>query len=389
MRIGFDISQTGRQKAGCGFYAEGLIKALTEIDKENDYLLYATFGDFYVDPSVDAAALLLSRKLPVALHHRSKTEACKFWAQSADCDAQLSNPDIVHSNNFYAPRQLARARLVYTLYDLSFLDRYEWTTEENRSGCFAGLFTASVTADWIVAISEASKERFAELFPHFPKERISVIYPASRFMEKNVPAKAPKLEVSAKQYWLCVGTVEPRKNHLTLLQSYARLKESGRARYPLVIAGGAGWLMRDLRDTICSMGLERHVLMTGYMEDEELRWLYENALGHVYVSLYEGFGMPILESMGFGLPVVAANTSSMPEIVGRSGEAGLLVDPLSSEDIANAMVKIQELGSDVEVMMTRAKERAAQFSWARSAAALIEVYKRAKAMPKLGTPLPL
>src|ERR1700730_16613795 len=203
MRIGFDASQTGPGKAGCGFYAHGLIRALTECDDVNDYIVYPTFGDHVYDPEICCDEFARSSNFRVGPHHRH-AEAKKFWGQPGPSfESELGNPDIVHANNFFAPAGLVRARLVYTVYDLGFLENWSWTTEVNRTVCFEGLFRASVYADWLVAISRFSKERFIDMFPHYPPDRITVVYPASRF-EDNAPQKQPtSIRLDRRKFWLC------------------------------------------------------------------------------------------------------------------------------------------------------------------------------------------
>src|SRR5439155_15233530 len=186
---------------------------------------------------------------------------------------RLGRPDIVHSNNFFCPRHLRRARLVYTLYDLSFLENPEWTTEANRTGCFEGVFQASLHADHIVAISHFSKRHFLETFPHYPEARVTVAHLASRFcdiLQVDRPEGLAGLQPS--QFWLCVGTLEPRKNHARLLHAYARLKARCAGVMPLVLAGGKGWLMDDMHRLIDQLGLGGDVTFTGYIDDAALQW---------------------------------------------------------------------------------------------------------------------
>jgi hypothetical protein len=142
MNIGFDVSQTGRLKAGCGYLAESLIRHLAEIDTENQYILYPTFGDVYCDPEWPAAICRIDRpNFRQGLGHKAFESAQRFWRQPpGNLEEQLGNPDIVHSNNFYCPTTLRSARLVYTLYDLGFIEYPEFTTEENRIGCFRRRF---------------------------------------------------------------------------------------------------------------------------------------------------------------------------------------------------------------------------------------------------------
>jgi len=383
MRIGFDASQTGPSKAGCGFFAEGLLRALRACDGDNEYIVYPTFGDHFYDPQIRCDELANFRNVRIGPHH-SRAEAKKFWRRpAATFESELGQPDIVHANNFFAPRGLDQARLVFTLYDLSFLDNWSWTTERNRTGCFEGVFRASVSADWLVAISEYTKERFMHFFPHYPEGRISVIYPASRFKNGDPEKEPSSAKLERRKFWLCVGTIEPRKNYPAILAAYAELRKRIESTHPLVIVGGKGWMM-DIAAEIRKLKLGGSVTFLGYTRDAVLCWLYRNATCLVFPSLYEGFGMPVLEAMSCGTPAIAASGSASREIV-RDGEfSQLLVDPLDPFSICNAMQLVQGMTSAYLDSLGRiAKQRAQEFSWSRSARSMLEIYRRVASSPKL------
>ena len=369
MRIGFDVSQTGRSKAGCGFYADGLIGALAAAGDGTEYILYPAFGDLFWDPECATATFRCGQKRFSSLAAPPNfEESQRFWRNPAgDFEARIGSPDIVHSNNFFCPRGLTRARLIYTLYDLSFLEEPSWTTEANRVGCFQGMFQASLGADWVVAISDYSRRHFLATFPHYPAERIALIYPASRFTADAAapPRPARFAHLPPEGFWLSVGTIEPRKNQRRLLEAY-RLTKSP---LPLVLAGGKGWLMDEFA--------AEDVLLTGYVSDEELEWLYRNCFAFLYPSLFEGFGMPVLEALTLGAPVICSNTTSLPEV---AGEAGILVDPLDAQAIAGAMKRLASGEISREGLKRAGVEQARRFSWKESGRKLRAVYEEAGAL---------
>ncbi len=371
MRIGFDVSQTGAgaAKAGCGYYAEGLIRALEALGSGHEYFLYPAFGDLFWDPLCATAAYRTGNPA----FHRLKApgsfeESQRFWRHpGADFEARIGSPDIVHSNNFFCPRGLRRSRLVYTLHDLSFLVDPSWSTEANRVGCLDGVFRAATGADWIVTDSEYTRRHFLEVFPHYPAERTEVVYPGSRYAldgpgPEGIPERFAQLGVPSGPggFWLSVGSLEPRKNHRRLVEAYARSGSS----LPLVLAGGTGWLMDDWRPA--------GVTLTGYVSDAELEWLYRNCFGFVYPSLFEGFGMPVLEALALGAPVICSNTTSLPEV---AGDAGLLVDPLDAGAIAAAMIRLASGEIGREALRAAGVRQARRFSWEASARKLVGVYE--------------
>jgi glycosyltransferase involved in cell wall biosynthesis len=377
MRIAYDITQTGVGKAGCGYLAYSLIQSLAEIDTQNEYLLLSSFGENYWDENTSPAACGINKpNFKHGLRHADHAATKRFWrTPPADLDAALGNPDIVHANNFYCPTGLRNAHLIYTLYDLNFIDHPEWTTEANRLACFKGVYNASLYADSIIAISEFSRQHFIRTFPHYPVEKIHVIYPASRYAQRidiQRPANLPA-QVNTGQFWLCVGTLEPRKNQLGLLRAYAQHKAKTGQVLPLVHAGGPGWLMDDFKNQISVMGLEDDVILLGYVDELTLQWLYQNCFAFIYPSLFEGFGLPVLEAMSLGSAVITSNTTSIPEIV---GQAGTLVDPLNIDQIANAMDELSANTALYSQLKTKAISQSSFFSWEKSARETLEVYKQ-------------
>jgi glycosyltransferase involved in cell wall biosynthesis len=382
MRIGFDVSQTGRLKAGCGYFADSLIRHLVSLDTQNTYVLYPTFGDVYWDPDWPTATYQIDQpNCQRGLGHDTHEATRLFWSSPAtDFEMQLGNPDVIHANNFFCPLRLQTARLVYTLYDLGFVEYPEWTTEANRLGCFAGVFNASLYADLIVAISNYSRQHFLDLFPYYPAERVVVVYPASRFSalsDVTQPALLPSLQ--PHQFWLSVGTLEPRKNHLRLLQAYARLKTRLNQCMPLVLAGGRGWLMDDLERMLEELDLQRDVILLGYVDDPTLQWLYQHCFAFVYPSLFEGFGLPVLEAMSLGAPVITSRVTSIPEIV---VDAGILVDPRCEEALCGAMLQLATDPQCRAYLREKARRQAAQFSWQVAAQAVLTCYQEAFTNPR-------
>jgi glycosyltransferase involved in cell wall biosynthesis len=367
MKIGFDISQTGTGKAGCGYFAEGLIRALERLPNRHKYFLYPAFGDVFWDPQ--CATATWSTKHPAFARMEppaSFEESQRFWRSPATgFETRIGSPDLVHSNNFFCPHGLARARLVYTLHDLSFLVDPSWSTEANRVACLNGVFQAATNADWIVANSDYTRRHFLEVFPHYPAERISFVHATSRYGMHSGPAP-PRPErfdyLQPEGFWLSVGSLEPRKNQRRLVEAYRR----SRSRLPLILAGGPGWLMEDFAN-----GQPPGVVFPGYVSDAELEWLYRNCFGFVYPSLFEGFGMPVLEALSLGAPVICSNTTSLPEV---AGDAALLVDPLDSEALAAAMLRLEETPVR-ERLRALAVPQAQRFSWEASARKLLAIYE--------------
>ena len=375
MRIGFDVSTTGAMKTGCGYFTDSLLRHLAAFDSQNEYLLYPTFGDHYWQPNWRKTVPRLRRpNFKLGLAHHTYAAMQSFWSNPPpDFEAQLGNPDLIHANNFFCPTAARAARLVYTLYDLSFIEYPDYTLEETRVSAFSGVFTASLYADRLVAISHYSRDHFLQTFPHCAPEKIDVVYPASRFaLQPTLPQPHTARALRANEFWLSVGTLEPRKNHDRLLQAYAALKASRPKIFPLVLVGARGWLMDDFEQKIISLGLQNNVIVLGYADDLTLHWLYQNCFAFLYPSLFEGFGLPVLEAMSLGAAVITSNVTSLPEIV---GDAGMLLDPLRVDDIAEAMQRLLNDSALQAQLKTKALARSQKFSWDAAARQVLKIYE--------------
>lgn len=381
-RIGFDVSQTGSAKAGCGWVADSLIQHLATIDHASQYRLYRSFGGDYWGADGPGATRHLDRaNTCTGIEHATHRDARRFWREvGPDLEAALGYPDVVHSNNFHCPTELSTARLVYTLYDLQFIEHPEWTTERNRLTCFGGVFTAATHADLVIAISEATRDHFLDLFPHYPEERVHVAHLACRLNGRPQSVTPPSLSrFEGRRFLLNVGTLEPRKNQLRLIEAFASLADTGDEPLLLLMAGGSGWLNDEIEVRLRHDSLRDRVVRLGYVGDDELSWLYRNCFAFVYPSLAEGFGLPVIEAASHGAPVIASRVSAIEEV---AGESALLVDPHDPTEIRSA---IQRLIDDDELrhrISDAGREHSRRYSWERTARRVLELYDTVLEMDK-------
>ena len=213
---------------------------------------------------------------------------------------------------------------------------------------------------------------------HISKDRVVVIPEGCepRFRPLAEPEQLYRVRVKyglPPLYMLCLGTLEPRKNITTLLHAFARLRQilHGEPALHLVVAGARGWREQTIFQTIKSLALEQVVCLPGFINDEDLPALYGGALLFVFPSLYEGFGLPVLEAMSCGVPVVTSNTSAMPEV---AGDAALLVDPYDVKGMATAIAAIVHDASLRDNLRQKGLARAQQFSWEMTARQTLDLY---------------
>lgn len=205
-------------------------------------------------------------------------------------------------------------------------------------------------ADAIIAVSEATKR---DVLMHYdlPEEKVHVVYNA-------LPPGEYKPLRKKKNYLLFMGTLEPRKNVERIIEAFKMVKERG-FPHKLVIAGGKGWKYRGIFDKVKQLGLENDVEFRGYVSGKEKRELFRSASLLVWPSLYEGFGVPVLEAMAYGVPVVTSTASSLPEV---AGDAAVLVNPYKSADIANGIIGVLSSKKVKNTLIRKGVKRAKQFS---------------------------
>ena len=377
MRIGIDISRTVGERTGVGSYAASLVRGLADIDAENEYLLYPYFWECF-PPDFRRARVpkrpnfrLWAEDLPLEeIHRRWMTE---------EADNVVGQVDVVHSTAFTAPL-LKKSHLVVTVHDTTFLSYPEFHTQSNREFCLRNINWAAQRAAMIIVPSLSTRRDLLRHYP-IPEERIAVIPEAAAEDFYSVRDPNEVRRVLAKHgifynYLLFVGAIEPRKNLVTLIRAAVDLLKKGQPRYLLVIAGASGWLNSDVYQWVQSLGLQDGVRFLGYVEAEELRILYSAARVFVYPSLYEGFGLPVLEAMACGAPVITSNTSSLPEV---AGEAAILVPPTDVGELKQAIEVVLSDRSLRLRLRQQSLKQAARFSWRETARRTLEVYKKAVA----------
>jgi len=272
-----------------------------------------------------------------------------------------------------------RVKCVMTIHDITPMLHPEMHTRKAVLSTAVALRIASQFVDHYIAISEWTKRDLMR-YLSIPESRITVTYPGkdARFRPPldragTRIALARRLALPLEgPYILSVGTLEPRKNILGLLNAYAQLKKAG-VRNRLVVVGMKGWKFSPIFDLVHKLNLDDEVIFPGYVSDDDLPDFYNGAEVFVYPSFYEGFGLPPLEAMACGVPVVVSNTSSLPEVV---GDAGVLVDPTRPQDIAAAVLDV--LRSEhrrVELSAASAK-RAELFEWSDTAVRTWNVYQQ-------------
>ena len=275
--------------------------------------------------------------------------------------------------------EIPGGKTVITIHDLTSLLYPEFHTAENIALLARKHRFARDRADMIIADSYATKQDIVHHLDIEP-QRIRVVYLGVDSAFRPVPKRVRELELARRQlrdggYLLYLGTIEPRKNVIRLLNAFDRIRHVlAEPGMKLVLAGSMGWKPEEFLAELEALDLGSDVFLLGPVGREELPALYSGARAFVYPSLYEGFGLPPLEAMACGTPVITSNRSSLPEVV---GDAAVLIDPLDTEDLAQAMLGLVTDSEWRARLRDAGLERVRQFTWDRTAKETLQVYNDA------------
>ena len=360
-QIGFVTYGLNRALGGIGRYTEELLVAL---QNGGSSLLQLQAGDHQLPGT---AVRLWGSKLLQGLLTIGQAEIS--WL------ARQHNLDIVHDPTGSMPLFLTGRAKVTTIHDVvpyiypETSSRLDWLIYR------IWLPLAVRRLDAIITDSEQSKRDIVRYLP-VPKEKVTVIPCAVNSNYK--PLNPGEIEPALRKYdidtpyILYVGSIAARKNLPRVLEAYAQLQEWSEA-WKLVIVGARKWKSSPVFEAVKRLGLEDKVLFTGYVDEDDLPALYNGADLFVFPSLYEGFGLPVLEAMACGTPVITSNCSSLPEV---AGDAALLVDPFQVQAIADGMQSVLADPEIATVMKERGLQQAQRFSWERTACETIAVYEK-------------
>lgn len=365
MRIGILTDYLDYERIGIGNYTLNLVESLLRIDRENEYfLIHQKKSDM---PIYGEANEIILPRFPVPPRSIIRKN-CILPSILAK-----NKIDVIHDPTNAGPFFFSfPTKRILTIHDLAPL------IIPNAYNKRLALYYRYVlpfmikTADRVIAVSKNTKNDLVNRL-HVNENKIKVIYLGVNQEYKPLQ----KTEEITKKYGLTesfilfVGNIAPRKNLLVLLQAFNKLKKR-KIKHKLVIAGKKDQKHKQVLKMVNDLNLGGEVIFTGYIPEEDLPSLYNAADLFVYPSLYEGFGLPVLESMACGTPVVASNTSSLPEVV---GDAGLLINPRDVDALTDAIYKVLTDDELKESLVEKGLRRVKLFAWEKTARETLRVYK--------------
>lgn len=368
-RIGIDAHAIGKQLTGNETYITNLIDGLMALDSGHRFVLLFTDEDSAsaVGARYPEAEIVLSRvaqplvRIPFVLPYL----------------VARNKLDMLHVQ--YVGPPIFNKPLVASIHDISFETHPEFFSPRERNQFRLTFPFTARQANKILTISEHTRNDLMEIYG-IPGEKVIVTYLAASDNFQPLSNSEEGSSVHQKygigeSYILAVGNLQPRKNMIRLIQAYTRLRDAmPEIRSQLVIVGKKAWMHDPILSFVTRSKWADDIILTGYVPDEDLRFLYARAGVFVYPSLYEGFGLPPLEAMACGTPVIVSDRASLPEVV---GDAGIKVNPYDVEGLAAAVAVLLLDPEVVDFYKQAGLRQAARFSWEKCAKETLAVYEEA------------
>ncbi|MBU1157056.1 MAG: glycosyltransferase family 4 protein [Proteobacteria bacterium] len=379
MQVGIDICRLTDPWTGIGNYIANLLAGLAAVDQDNQYILYPYFPECFPRRVKDMAQFVPPQD-NFSLWGAGRPELLVklLWFKlKLPQPWFLAKPTVTHSTNLAGPR-LTHGKLVVTVHDLSFCRQPQWHKADNNEFSLRALNNAVANADLLIAPSTFTAEELVELYPA-TQGRVRVVPEAVLPVYRPATDPAPMRAVLERHglerpYLLFVGTLEPRKNLVRLLAAYERLVAGGQDEFDLVLAGGTGWKAGPIEEALSHSPVRERIRRLGYVPGPDLPALYQGAWALVYPSLYEGFGLPVLEALACGVPVVTSAAASLPEV---GGDAALYLDPEDPEQLLDTLERITGQPGLREDLAAKASAQAGRFSQEAMGRAALAVYREA------------
>lgn len=372
MRIGINARYLQSSRSGIAQYIFYLLSNLKTVDTKNDYTLF--LGS---DKQVSGDILNFGFPLDVS-GFPTTNQALKIAWQHIYLPRRIKELkiDVFHEPTFISPF-FKQCPTVITVLDLAYRFLPDCYTLRNRLYLDKLMKHSIDTSDAVIAISENTKRDILLNFK-IPENKVKVVYLAvdETFCPVDNSKKEEILRVKSKynitgDFIFTVSLISPRKNLVTLIKAFALLKQKGKIGHSLVIAGKKGWLFNEVFEAAASCGYEKDIIFCDFVPQDDLVMLYNAADVFVYPSLYEGFGLPLLEAMACQCPVVASNNSSIPEVC---SDAAVLVDPYDAAGFSDAIYRIISDRPLKDSLIKKGRERVANFSWKKAAQETVKVY---------------
>ena len=367
MHIAIDGYEANSDKlVGVGTWASEIIKHLYKIDSQNEYTIFL--------PALPA-------NLPKQREnwHYKVIPSKGFWTFTSLPFGIWTTPDIdvFFSPTHYIPRFVNTRRIV-SIMDLSYLHYPRLFRQKDRYQLKNWTKYSIKNAAKIITISHFTKSEIIKYYS-IPEEKIVVAYPGLNETYHNPKSQNPSVDIKSKyhilgDYILFVGTIQPRKNISRLLDAYVlAVNKCGNETIKLILVGKKGWLYEEIFQKAKKLNMSNKIIFLDFVPDSDMPYLYKNAAAFILPSLYEGFGIPVIEALSSGVPTVISDTTSLPEV---GSDASIYIDPENIDSIKDGIIKAITLTPVKKAeMVKRGYRQASKFSWTNSAKIVLNTFK--------------
>ena len=355
---------------GVGIVTDEVMKRMARSHPDDQF-------DYYFDRKYDSRFVHGSNVTPHSFHPVTRLPILiRYWLDHpVRKDVLKQKADIFFSPDGFIPLGMSIPK-VSMVHDVAYLRYPEHLQPRIRAFYKKWMGRYLAYTDHIITVSEFSKREIIAGY-NIPADKISVVYNGITDAYKPISEEQKKHTrdryTNGKPYFVYLGAIHPRKNILTLVKAFEHFKSSHPSEHQLVLAGRASWHTEEVFKTITESKWKDSIHLPGYVATTEATSLVASAEAMIYPSLYEGFGLPLVEAMACGVPVICSNVSSLPEV---AGNAALLFDPMDAAQLAHHMEKISSDDGLRKEMITFGAERSKYFSWDKAASQVYEILGR-------------
>lgn len=372
MKVGIELQPCLNNKSGIGVYTYELTKRLQNF---NDIELEGNIFNFLnrTDIRSDVEGLNFRKNICSFLSYRFYKIAWRYLPIKYNFLFR-TKVEIYQFFNFIIPPKVP-GKTITAIHDLTYILCPDSMKAKRRKRLENDMKKTVNRADYIITVSECSKRDIIK-YLKVDESKIQVIYNGVDEVYKKMLNHEIIDEIKKKynidgKYLLYLGTLEPRKNIETIIKAYNLFNKCNNENIKLVLAGKKGWLYDDIFKLIKEFKIEDKVIFTDYVDDDDKPALYQGAEIFLFPSLYEGFGIPVVEAMASGTPVITSNSSSLPEV---AGEAAIITDPMDYKEISRSIERILNDSELRENMINEGIKQADKFNWDESAEKLKKLY---------------
>lgn len=378
MKVCLELQPYLKTKSGIGVYAYEITKHLRQFEQLDAYVQVFNLMN-KEDMDIELNGLEFKKDISTTMSYAIYRRIWHYIPIKYNTLFKEQG-DIYHFFDYIVPPRI-KGKVITTIHDMTYELYPETMQKTTRDRIKKDIYYSIERADEIITISESTKKDMKDIL-NIPEDKIEIVPPGVDFHKFHREYEEPQIkQVRQKynlpdEYILYMGTLEPRKNIETIIEAFAMLKRESDYvvdKVKLVIAGKKGWLYETIFNKVNELGLEKQVVFTDYVSEVDKPIIYQLAKIFIFPSIYEGFGIPVIEAMAASVPVITSNVSSLPEV---AGDAAILIHPTDIVKMAEGMHTVLTNEMLSQEMVEKGWIQAQKFNWSSSAKQLYDIYQK-------------